>query len=67
MPKQKTHSAAKKRFKLTGSGKLLRRKAMKSHLLTKKSAKRKRNFGNDQPLAAADRRAVKRLLGGVKK
>ena len=43
MPKQKTHSGAKKRFKLTGSGKLLRRKAMKSHYLSKKSAKRKRS------------------------
>ena len=57
MPKQKTHSAAKKRFKVTGAGKLLRRQAMK----------RKRKFRRDQPLHKSDVRAVKRLLGGVKK
>ena len=66
MPKQKSHSGAKKRFKLTGSGKLLRRKAMKSHLLGKKSAKRKRSFRRDHEVAPADRRAVKHLLGGGK-
>ena len=47
MPKQKTHSGAKKRFKVTGTGKLLRRHAMKSHLLEHKSPKRKRAFGKD--------------------
>ena len=67
MPKQKTHSAAKKRFKVTGAGKLLRRQAMKSHYLSKKSEKRKRKFRRDQPLHKSDVRAVKRLLGGVKK
>ena len=67
MPKQKTHSGAKKRFKLTGSGKLLRRKAMKGHLLGKKSAKRKRKFRRDQPLHASNESAVRRMLGGVKK
>ena len=64
MPKQKTHSAAKKRFKVTATGKLLRRRAMKSHLLSKKSAKRKRRFRRDQDLNPRDRREVKRLLGG---
>ena len=64
MPKQKSHSGAKKRFKLTAGGKLLRRKAMKSHLLSKKSAKRKRSFRRDHEVHAADRRSVKRLLGG---
>ena len=64
MPKQMRHSGAKKRFKLTGSGKLLRRKAMQSHYLSKKSAKRKRSFRRDHEVAPADRRAVKRLLGG---
>ena len=64
MPKQKRHSAAKKRFKLTSTGKLLRRKAMKSHLLSKKSAKRKRSFRRDHEVSPADRRGVKRLLGG---
>ena len=67
MPKQKTHSGAKKRFKVTGAGKLLRRRAMKSHYLSKKSAKRKRKFRTDQPLNKSNERAVKRLLGGVKK
>jgi large subunit ribosomal protein L35 len=63
VPKQKTHSAAKKRFKITGSGRLLRRHAMKSHNLEKKSAKRRRAFRNDQPVDGTDVREVKRLLG----
>ena len=63
MPKQKTHSAAKKRFKVTAGGKLLRRRAMKSHNLEKKSAKRKRRFRRDQPVHKADVREVKKLLG----
>ena len=63
MPKQKTHSAAKKRFKLTGTGKVLRRRAMKSHLLEKKSPKRKRSFRRGRALAGADARSVTRLLG----
>ena len=67
MPKTKTSSSAKKRFKVTGSGKLLRRQAMKSHYLSGKSAKRKRKFRRDQPLHAANDSAVRRMLGGVKK
>ena len=63
MPKTKTHSGAKKRFKLTAGGKLLRRRAMKSHLLQKKSPKRKRSFRKDAALAPADRRQVLKLLG----
>jgi len=63
MPKQKTHSAAKKRFKVTGTGKLLRRKAMQSHMLEKKSAKRKRGFRQAEAVDKADVREVKRLLG----
>ena len=63
MPKQKTHSGAKKRFKITGTGKILRRRAMASHLLEKKSAKRKRSFRRDAPLARADVKTVKKLLG----
>ena len=63
MPKQKTNSAARKRFKVTGGGKLLRRHAMKSHNLEKKSAKRKRNFRRGDPVSPADTPAVKRLLG----
>jgi len=45
MPKMKTNSGAKKRFRLTGSGKIKRKHAYKSHILTKKSKKRKRNLG----------------------
>ena len=63
MPKQKTHSGAKKRFKVSGTGKLLRRRGMKSHLLEKKSAKRKRSFRRDSPVAESDVRGIKRLLG----
>ena len=63
MPKQKTKSAAKKRFKVTGSGKLLRRRAMQSHNLEKKSPKRKRGFSKDNPVHGSDAREVGRLLG----
>ena len=63
MPKQKTSSAAKKRFKVTGAGKLLRRHAMKSHNLEKKSAKRKRKFRSDQEVSGTNARAVQRMLG----
>ena len=63
MPKQKTHSGAKKRFKVTGTGKILRRRAMKSHLLEKKSPKRKRAFGKDDVLAKGDANIVRKLLG----
>ena len=64
MPKQKTHSGAKKRFKKTGSGKLQHRHSFSSHILEKKSPKRKRDFGRDQDIAKADRKAVTKLLGG---
>ena len=64
MPKQKTHSGAKKRFKVTGGGKLLRRRAMKSHLLEKKSSKRKRSFRQDKPVAPSDVKNVRKMLGG---
>ena len=63
MPKQKTNKATKKRFKVTGTGKVLRRHAMKSHNLGKKSAKRKRAFRRDQAVEGSDAREVKRLLG----
>ena len=62
MPKMKTHSGAKKRFKLTGSGKLTRRHAMRSHILEKKTPKRKRSFRHDQPVAHSDEKLVKGLL-----
>jgi large subunit ribosomal protein L35 len=63
MPKQKTNKAAKKRFKLTGAGRVLRRHAMQSHNLEKKSAKRRRSFRGDHAVAEADARSVRRLLG----
>jgi large subunit ribosomal protein L35 len=63
MPKQKTHSGAKKRFKITGTGKFTRRHGMKAHNFEKKSPKRKRALANDQPVAKADEKVVKRLFG----
>jgi large subunit ribosomal protein L35 len=63
VPKQKTNKATKKRFKVTGTGKVLRRHAMRSHNLGKKSAKRKRAFRRDQAVDGSDAREVKRLLG----
>ena len=63
MPKVKTGSGAKKRFKVTGAGKLMRRHAMKSHNLTKKSSKRKRGFRKDREVTGADRSALKKMLG----
>jgi len=63
VPKQKTNSAAKKRFKITATGRVLRRHAMKSHNLEKKSAKRRRGFRRDHDLDGSDVREVKRLLG----
>ena len=64
MPKQKSNSAAKKRFKRTGTGKLLRRKGMKAHLLSKKSAKRKRSFRRTHEVHQHNKKEVNRLLGG---
>ena len=62
MPKVKTNSGAKKRFALTGSGKIKRKHAYKSHILTKKTKKQKRNLRHFTTLSAADRRNVKDLL-----
>ncbi len=62
MPKMKTNSGAKKRFKLTGSGKLKRKHAFKSHILTKKSTKRKRNLTHFGLVDKADEKNVKLLL-----
>lgn len=62
MPKMKTISGAKKRFKLTGSGKLKRKHAFKSHILTKKSTKRKRNLTYWGEVHKADESNVKLML-----
>jgi large subunit ribosomal protein L35 len=59
----KTNPGAKKRFKVTGSGKIRRKHAYKSHLLTKKSKKRKRNLGYFSTLEKADKDNVRFLLG----
>lgn len=64
MPKMKTHSGAKKRFRKTASGKLLARHAFTSHNLGKKSAKRKRQHGRPVEIAPGDRPEVKKLLAG---
>ncbi|MBJ7472084.1 MAG: 50S ribosomal protein L35 [Solirubrobacteraceae bacterium] len=63
MPKMKTHSGAKKRFKVTGSGKVRARHAMTSHILEKKSAKRKRKLGMPLMLSEAETKRAKKLLG----
>ena len=60
----KSHSGASKRFKKTGSGKLKARHAFSSHILEKKSPKRKRSFGLDRDISKADRRTVTKLLEG---
>ena len=62
MPKMKTNPGAKKRFKLTGTGKIKRKHAYKSHILTKKSKKRKRNLTYFATVDKADERNIKRLL-----
>ena len=63
MPKQKTHSGAKKRFKLTAKGKVRGRHAMKTHILQKKSAKRKRRLDEPKFLKPQDAKRAKELLG----
>jgi len=63
MPKMKTHKGAKKRFKLTGSGKVKRMRAFKSHILTKKSSKRKRHLRQATTLTTnGEIKNIKRLL-----
>ncbi|WP_028297144.1 50S ribosomal protein L35 [Olivibacter sitiensis] len=63
MPKVKTNSSAKKRFKITGTGKITRKHAYKSHILTKKSTKQKRNLTQRGLVSDADMGNVKRMLG----
>ncbi len=63
MPKMKTHSGAKKRFKLTATGKVRGRKAYSSHILEKKSPKRKRRLGRPATISKHDEQRVKTLLG----
>ncbi|HEV3451909.1 MAG TPA: 50S ribosomal protein L35 [Acidimicrobiia bacterium] len=63
MPKQKTHRGAAKRFRITGRGKIRRRKAYRSHLLEKKSSRRTRRLGRGAEVTGADKKHVERLLG----
>jgi large subunit ribosomal protein L35 len=66
MPKMKTHSGAKKRFRKTGTGKLRGRRAYSSHILEKKSPKRKRRMARPVEIAKSDEKTVRALLGGGK-
>ena len=63
MPKMKTNKAAAKRFRVTGTGKVMRRKAYKRHILTKKNADRKRQLGQPTLVDGANLKTVKKLLG----
>jgi large subunit ribosomal protein L35 len=63
MPKMKTHSGAKKRFKLTANGKVRARHSFTSHILEKKSPKRKRRLGQPAMISEHDTKRVKTLLG----
>ena len=63
MPKMKTHKGSAKRFRLTGSGKIMRAKAYKSHIMEKKSPKRKRSFRHEANVSAADQKVIARSLG----
>ncbi|HEX3540612.1 MAG TPA: 50S ribosomal protein L35 [Acidimicrobiales bacterium] len=63
MPKMKTDRGAAKRIKVTGTGKLRRRRAFRSHLLEKKSSTRTRRLKREADVSSRDQRAMKRLLG----
>jgi large subunit ribosomal protein L35 len=63
MPKMKTHSGAKKRFRVTGTGKLMHRRANRAHYLEHKPSTLTRRLDNEQVLAPADTKKAKRLLG----
>jgi large subunit ribosomal protein L35 len=62
MPKMKSNRGAAKRFKVTGSGKIKREKAYKSHILTKKSSKRKRKLGKKTLVSKQETKNIKRLI-----
>ena len=63
MPKMKINSGAAKRFKVTGSGRIRRRKAFRSHLLEKKSSRRTRRLGRGAEVTGGDKHHVERMLG----
>lgn len=62
MPKMKSNSGAKKRFKKTGSGRIKRKKAYKSHILTKKRSKRKRKLGKDALVDKTNEKSIKKMI-----
>ena len=62
MPKQKTHSASKKRYRVTGTGKVMRSQAFKKHILTKKSTKRKRNLRKSLVVSHANQKSILQLI-----
>lgn len=62
MPKQKTHSGAKDRFRVTKTGKVLHRRMNRNHILEKKSSKRKRRLATDGQLSGGDAKQIKKLL-----
>lgn len=64
MPKQKTHRGAKKRFKITGGGKVMRHNSMCSHILTKKTTKRKRRLRKATEVTGEQAKQVKKLITG---
>jgi large subunit ribosomal protein L35 len=63
VPKNKTHSGAKKRFRVTGSGKVMRERAFRRHLLEGKNSVRKRRLSVDVEMSPADQKKARRLLG----
>ena len=63
MPKMKTHRGAAKRFQVTGTGRIVRRKAFRAHILEKKASKRTRRLAREAEVVGGDRAQVKRLLG----
>jgi len=63
MPKMKTHRGAAKRFQITGTGKIRRRKVNRSHLLEKKSSRRTRRLGRPAEVTGGQRKAIERMLG----
>ncbi|MBO1032249.1 50S ribosomal protein L35 [Tessaracoccus sp. SD287] len=66
MPKMKTHSGAKKRFRVTGSGKVMHRQAGRKHLLENKSSTRTRRLAGDTTMEKGDAKKVMKLLGSYK-
>jgi large subunit ribosomal protein L35 len=63
MPKMKTHSGAKKRFKITGTGKIMRRQVNRKHLLEKKASTRTRRLAGEKELTGGDRARIRKQLG----